>query len=588
MLLLTAATGYFVAQEFAYVAADRAALGQAADRGDAAARRALKVIGRLSFMLSGAQLGITMTTLVVGFIAKPALAELIEPLLGVAGVPSGATGAIALATGFVLATLVQMLLGELFPKNLALARAESLARALAASTLVYLAVAGPLIRLFDRAAERLLRAVGVEPVEELHSGATLEDLGDIIGKSHSSGHLPADLSGVLERALSFGDLTADEVMVPRPQVRTLPCTAPVADLVALVRETGHSNYPVYDQEVDDVIGVAGVREVADDALDPATPLARIARPALLVPGSQPLYGVIERMRDSGEEFACVVDEYGGLAGILTFEDVAEELVGEIADETDAREDAAVPAPDGSWLVDAGMRIDEVGRRTGLDLPEGDAYDTLGGLVMAELRRLPCPGDTLTVPLDSTAGHVDLEVVSVARRVADRIRLRGSAAPATGARRPAVSDPPCAIPPPSPPQDDPQPRRPETEPTTPDTARTDDPRPQRARANGAQADRAPTEPAKADTTQVDRADANTAKADTTQTNSTQANGVQVDRADAEAARADTTRTDGTRTDGVLAAGAPGGDGPGDGATPSDRGVADPGGDVESGQEASWTR
>ncbi|WP_242882500.1 hemolysin family protein [Actinomadura litoris] len=436
VVILTAATGYFVAQEFAYVAADRAALQQAAER-DAAARRALRVIGRLSFMLSGAQLGITMTTLVVGFIAKPALAELIEPLLEVAGVPTGATGAIALATGFVLATLIQMLLGELFPKNLALARAETLARALAASTLLYLAVAGPLIRLFDRAAERLLRAVGVEPVDELHSGATLEELGDIIGKSHSSGHLPADLSGLLERALSFGDLTADEVMVPRPQVSTLPGTATAADLVDLIRESGHSVYPVYGQEVDDVIGVVGVREVADDALDPATPLARIARPALLVPGSQPLYGVIEHMRDANEEFACVVDEYGGLAGILTFEDVAEELVGEISDETDAREDAPTSGPDGSWLVDAGMRIDEVGRLTGLDLPEGDAYDTLGGLVMAELRRLPSPGDRLTVALDG-AGQVELEVVSVARRVAEKIRIRGSA--------PRPADPgPVAVP-----------------------------------------------------------------------------------------------------------------------------------------------
>ncbi|MFC6932942.1 hemolysin family protein [Actinomadura yumaensis] len=265
VVLLTAATGYFVAQEFAFVAADRSGLQQAADRGDASARRALKVIGRLSFMLSGAQLGITMTTLVVGFIAKPALAELIEPLLDVTGVPEGATGAIALAAGFVLATLIQMLLGELFPKNLALARAEQLARALAASTLAYLTVAGPLIRLFDRAATRLLRAVGVEPVEELHGGATLEDLGDIIGKSHSAGHLPADLSGLLERALSFGDRTADEVMVPRPQVRTLPGAAPVSELVGAIRETGHTAYPVYGQEVDDVIGVAGVREVVDDS-----------------------------------------------------------------------------------------------------------------------------------------------------------------------------------------------------------------------------------------------------------------------------------------------------------------------------------
>ncbi|MBO2449264.1 HlyC/CorC family transporter [Actinomadura barringtoniae] len=426
VLLLTAATGYFVAQEFAFVAADRLRLKQAAEQGDPGAARALKVIGRLSFMLSGAQLGITMTTLVVGFIAKPALAELIEPLLDLARVPSGAVDAIALATGFVLATLIQMLLGELFPKNLALARAESLARWLARSTLIYLTVAGPLVRMFDRTAERLLRLVGVEPVEELHSGATLEELAEIIGRSQREGHLPADLSGLLERALSFGDLTADEVMVPRPQVDALPADATVAELIELIRDTGHTAYPVYGTEVDDIVGVAGVREVADDTVDPTTPIGRLARPALLVPGSQPLYGVIEHMRDSGEEFACVVDEYGGLAGILTFEDIAEELVGEITDETDARDAAPCTEADGSWLVDAGMRIDEIARMTRLDLPESDAYDTLGGLVMAELRRLPSPGDRVVVDLDAdaaAAGRVELEVVTVVRRVAHQVRLR---------------------------------------------------------------------------------------------------------------------------------------------------------------------
>ncbi|MEV5576669.1 hemolysin family protein [Spirillospora sp. NPDC052269] len=430
VILLTAATGYFVAQEFAFVAVDRSRLSAAADNGDAAAGRALRVVGRLSFMLSGAQLGITMTTLVVGFIAKPALAELIEPLLTSAGVPSGAVGAIALAAGFVLATLIQMLLGELFPKNLALARAEGLARALAASTLAYLTVAGPLIRLFDRAAERLLRAVGVEPVEELHSGATLEELGDIIDRSAGAGHLPADLSRLLDRALSFGDRTADEVMVPRPQVRSLASDATVAELITLIRENGNSNYPVYGQDMDDVIGVVGAREAAADRLPPSTPVSAIARPALMVPGSQPLYGVIDRMREAGEEFACVVDEYGGLAGILTFEDVAEELVGEITDENDAREEAPVGSADGSWLLDAGLRVDEIELTTGLALPEGDSYDTVGGLVMAELRRLPRPGDRLVVPLgedpDEPDGHAEIEVVSVARRVARQVRVRALA------------------------------------------------------------------------------------------------------------------------------------------------------------------
>ncbi|TNY37946.1 hemolysin family protein [Thermomonospora catenispora] len=427
LFVLTAATGYFVAQEFAYVAADRAALTAAAEQGDVKARRALQVMGRLSFMLSGAQLGITVTGLIVGLLSKPALAELLEPPLTWAGVPQGAVGAVALSAGFALATVVQMVMGELIPKNWALARAEGIARALASSTLMYLAVAGPAIKLFDAAANRLLRAVGIEPAEELHHGATLEELSDIIGESYKSGHLPADLSAVLERALTFGERTADEAMVPRPNVVAVAADATVAELTERIRTSGHTNYPVYGADVDDIVGVVGVGELADDALTPDTPVRRIARPPLLVPGSQPLYGVIERMRDTGEEFACVVDEYGGLAGILTFEDIAEELVGEITDENDRLVDPTpVPAQDGAWTVDAALRIDEVAGLTRLELPEDEAYDTLGGLVIARLGRLPRRGDRVIVKLDEDreqAGEVELEVLSVARRVPHKVRIR---------------------------------------------------------------------------------------------------------------------------------------------------------------------
>ncbi|SEG69505.1 Hemolysin, contains CBS domains [Thermomonospora echinospora] len=426
LFVLTAATGYFVAQEFAYVAADRAALTNAAEQGDGKARRALEVMGRLSFMLSGAQLGITVTGLVVGLLSKPALADLLRPLLGWMGVPDGAVGAIAVAVGFAIATVVQMVMGELIPKNWALARAEAIARVLASSTLAYLAVAGPVIRLFDNTANRLLRAVGIEPAEELHHGATLEELSDIIGESHRAGHLPADLSAVLERALTFGERTADEAMVPRPKVITVAAGDTVAELTEHVRRSGHTNYPVYGADVDDIVGVAGVRELADHTLTPDTPVGRIARPALLVPGSQPLYGVIERMRETGEEFACVVDEYGGLAGILTFEDIAEELVGEISDENDVAETASAAVADGDWTVDAALRIDEVAALTGLELPEDEVYDTLGGLVISRLGRLPRPGDRVVVELDPTEGQLgeaEIEVLSVARRVPREVRVR---------------------------------------------------------------------------------------------------------------------------------------------------------------------
>jgi CBS domain containing-hemolysin-like protein len=426
VLVLTAATGYFVAQEFAFVTADRPALDQRAAEGDRAAGRAVRVMGRLSFMLSGAQLGITVTALVVGFIAKPALADLIAPALRAGGVPDAASGGVAVALGFVLATVIQMLLGELFPKNLALARAETLARALSGSTLVYLTAAGPLIRLFDASANRLVRAVGIEPVEELRHGATLEELGHMIGESgeqFQAGH--ADL---LERALVFSERDAEEVMVPRVDVVTVPATARAAELSDVIAASGHTRYPVLGEGVDDVVGVVGLEELV--ALDPdaaaRTEVRALARPPLLLPSSLPLPEVVLRLRGAGGPLACVVDEYGGFAGILTWEDVAEELVGEIADENEPGEDLAIRSGEW-WTTDAGLRMDEVAHETGIALPDGD-YETVAGLLMKRLGRVARPGDVVRVGLaparlGEPARTAVVEVLTIHRHVPELIRIR---------------------------------------------------------------------------------------------------------------------------------------------------------------------
>ena len=246
VILLTLGTGYFVAQEFAYIAADRVELSRQAATGDRRAAAAIRVMERLSFMLSAAQVGITVPGLVVGYIAEPAVSALIRPLLEALGVPGPANPGVAVAVGFVVATVLQMVLGELAPKNLALAKAESLAKALAPSTLVYLAVSRPVVSLFDNSANWVLRKIGIEPVEELHHGATLEELGYVIGESRESpehGTLTDDLSELLERALSFSERTAAEVMVPRPDVVVVRADASVADLTGLVARHGHSHYP---------------------------------------------------------------------------------------------------------------------------------------------------------------------------------------------------------------------------------------------------------------------------------------------------------------------------------------------------------
>jgi len=431
--ILTAATGYFVAQEFGYVAVDRGKLRQLADDGDQAAARALTVTSRLSFMLSGAQLGITVTALLVGYVAEPYLGGGLADLLGVAGVSEAVSLPLSVALALVIATIVQMVLGELAPKNLAIARAEQLARALSRSTLIYLAVAGPLIRLFDRASVRLLRRIGIEPIEELPSGATPADLEQIIAESREEGSLDAEMSTLLDRGLDFRELTAGEAMVPRVDVHTVRAHEPVSRVVELL-DTGHSRFPVRGTEgVDDLIGVVGIADVLGVPPDQraTTPVSAVAGPPLLVPETLPLPTVLDRLRSGHRQLACVVDEYGGFAGVITLEDIAEELVGPIRDEDDPPERAPARQEDGSWVVPARWRIDEVADSTGIALPEAPEYDTLSGLVMRELGRVPEVGDRLEIRLsaegdndsDVAQPRAHVEVLAVDRHVADSVRLR---------------------------------------------------------------------------------------------------------------------------------------------------------------------
>ncbi|MFC4005212.1 hemolysin family protein [Prauserella oleivorans] len=430
VLLLTAATGYFVAQEFAYMAVDRSRLKARAADGDAGAQRALGITRRTSFMLSGAQLGITVTGLLVGYVAEPLIGAGVGSLLGGVGIPTGV--GIALGTVFALlfSTVVQMVFGELFPKNLAIAKPEPVARWLAWSTHVYLAAFGWLIKLFDHSSNLLLKALRIEPVHDVEHAATPKDLERIVAESRASGDLPGELSTLLDRALDLHERDAEHAMIPRPRVATVPSDATLADVAELMA-AGHSRYPVLGDDVDDVRGIVCLKDVL--ALDPAERSARlvrdIARPPTMVPSSLPLRDVLTALRGDGEQLACVIDEYGGFAGVITVEDIAEELVGEIADEHDLPGADTVRLPDGSWVVDGGMHVDEVERLLGHELPQGD-YETIGGLVITELGTLPSPGDAVTVALrlppgadeDAEPVRLSATVGTVDRRVPARVRL----------------------------------------------------------------------------------------------------------------------------------------------------------------------
>ncbi|WP_245604425.1 hemolysin family protein [Nocardioides aequoreus] len=431
VLVITAFTGYFVAQEFGYMAVDRSRLNARAARGDAAAERALSVTRRTSFMLSGAQLGITVTALLVGYVAEPFIGEAIGEALGGVDVDPSVGIAIGTVVALVFSTFVQMLFGELFPKNLAIARPEPVALRLATSTTIYLSVFGWLIRIFDAASNALLRAFKMEPVHDVEHAATARDLEHIVADSRDSGDLPEELSVLLDRVLDFPEEDVEHAMVPRSRVDTVEPETTVGELWQLM-STGHSRYPVLDDD-DEVVGVVHLQDVLVAGQDDTRTARELMRETVMVATLMALPDALRAMAAERAQMAIVLDEYGGFDGVLTAEDLAEELVGEIEDEHDPRhEEPEEVSGEGDWTVSGDVHVDEVERTIGRDLPTGD-FETVGGLVIAAYGGLPEVGETVDVELppdpstlldegERVPEHLHLEVVEVERHVPSRVRL----------------------------------------------------------------------------------------------------------------------------------------------------------------------
>nr|WP_206024491.1 hemolysin family protein [Rhodococcus sp. 14C212] len=419
VLAITALTGYFVAQEFAYMAVDRSRLKARAEAGDAAAARALSVTRRTSFMLSGAQLGITVTGLLVGYVAEPLIGSGLGELLGGVGIPTAVGVAVGTVLAVLFSTVVQMVFGELFPKNLAIARPEPVARWLALSTTLYLKLFGWLIRLFDASSNLLLRALRIEPVHDVEHSATVRDLEHIVAESRDAGDLPRELSTLLDRILDFPTRTAEHAMIPRARVDYVRAGEPVAQVLARMSE-GHTRYPVVGFSADDLRGVVHLHDLL--ALDATAGTAgTMCRPAVIVPTTLPLPDVLARLTEGQEEMALVVDEYGGFAGVVTVEDMAEELVGEIADEHDTAVEAQVITRQGEgWVIRGDVHLDEVARTLDQELPEGD-YETLAGLVIAEFGGLPAVGDAVEIALAPDPAELVHESASPTRTLLAEVR-----------------------------------------------------------------------------------------------------------------------------------------------------------------------
>lgn len=415
-VLLTVGTGLFVASEFALVNLDRSELEQKQARGE---RRLGPIIGALritSTHLSAAQLGITLTTLLAGYTLEPAISALLREPLATLGVPDGLLLAVGSVLAIAVATLFSMILGELVPKNLALAVPLATAKVVVPFQAAFTWVFRPMVALLNGTANRVIRSMGIEPKEELSGARSAEELSFLIRRSAAEGALDLGDAEILHRTLTFPEHTVDDVMTPRVDADTLPHTASADDVIDAALRTGHSRFPVTGADVDDVLGVVHVKsaQAVEFGRRRQVPVTELMAEPLRVPEHAGVGSLLGQLRRRGLQIAVVVDEHGGTAGLVTLEDLVEELLGDVHDEHDREAPEVIVHPDSVELSGA-LRPDEAWDRAGVRVPESDDYDTIAGYVLERLERIPEEGEV--VPIER--GELRVERVVDAR--IDRLR-----------------------------------------------------------------------------------------------------------------------------------------------------------------------
>jgi CBS domain containing-hemolysin-like protein len=425
-LLLIAGTGFFVAVEFSLIAIDQATVQRAIDDGDERAIPLLHCLKSLSTQLSSCQLGITLTTLLTGYVMEPSVGRLLAAPLTAVGLPDVAVASVSLVLAMVLATLLSMLLGELVPKNMAIALSFRMGRALARPQLVFTAVFKPAIVVLNGFSNKVLHVFGLEAKEEISGARTPAELASLVRRSAAMGTLDAGTANFVSRTLNFSSRTAADVMTPRIRVETIEADQPVSDILAAARRTGYSRFPIIGESADDIRGLVHVKKAVAVPWDRRQNLeaGAIMTEVLRVPETIHLDALLAELREGNLQLAVVLDEYGGTAGIATLEDLVEEIVGEVADEHDKVRPGLLQSASGDWYFPGLLRPDELSEQIpGLTVPDEAAYETVGGYVMSKLGRIAAVGDT--VPVEGGT----LSVTRMDGRRIDRICFR-----------PAKSDP----------------------------------------------------------------------------------------------------------------------------------------------------
>jgi CBS domain containing-hemolysin-like protein len=409
-----------VASEFAIINLDRVDLESRRSAGEKGLDLSIRAVATTATQLSSAQLGITLTVLLTGFVSEPALSRLLYPSLSDLGFSESGTEVFATILAMAIATVASFLLGELVPKNMALSAPKKVLKAVAPFQLGFTFIFKFLIVFLNNNGNFILRRFGIEPKEELSVARSAEELTSLVRRSASLGTLESDTAKLIEKTLTLTSLLASDIMTPRPQMHTLEREQSAKDLIDLARESGHSRFPILGEDSDDIVGVAHVKQAV--AIPPQrraqVPVSAIMVEPVRVPETMPLDRLILTLRGRGLQFGVVVDEYGGTAGIATLEDAVEELIGDLSDEHDRTKAHIVQYSDGSASFSGLARPGEL-REIGLKISDDEDYDTIAGFVMSELGKIPQDGDVVELPTGQ------LKVIRMDGRRVDRIKYQPS-------------------------------------------------------------------------------------------------------------------------------------------------------------------
>ena len=416
-VLLTIGTGFFVASEFSLVSLDRADLESRRDAGEGGFTSAIRALTRTSTHLSSAQLGITLTTLLTGWLMEPAISSLLTPVLAGWGLTRGAVEAVSVVAAISIATILSMIVGELAPKNLALAIPRRVVKIVAPFQLAFTWLFAPFVGLLVRLSNVIVRAFGIEPKEELSSARTAEELASAVRHSSMHGTMEEDTATLLGKALSFTNHEAQDIMTPRTRVTTVRVGDTASDVIALTRKTGYSRFPVIEEDADDIVGIVHVKHAVAVPRERRSevPVGALQCEALRVPETMHLDVLLGELRQGGYQMAIVVDEYGGTAGIATLEDLIEELIGEVSDEHDRTKADVVTIGD-SVIFPASLRPDELRERANIEVPDDGPWETVGGYLLSEWGYIPEVG----AALEACGGQFVVERMD-GRRI-DRVRF----------------------------------------------------------------------------------------------------------------------------------------------------------------------